>query len=68
MHTFVDPLYRARALFADAVSMVSEEVRLNQATNAGVQGMSQSNSSFRELMTKSRLSCPRQIPFRLALA
>jgi acyl-CoA synthetase (AMP-forming)/AMP-acid ligase II len=31
MHTFVDPLYRARALFADAVSMVSGEVRLTYA-------------------------------------
>ena len=31
MHTFVDPLYRARTLFADAVSMVSEDVRLTYA-------------------------------------
>jgi len=31
MHTFVDPLYRARTLFADAVSMVSGEVRLTYA-------------------------------------
>jgi hypothetical protein len=31
MHTFVDPVYRARALFADAVSMVSGEVRLTYA-------------------------------------
>ena len=31
MHTFVDPLYRARTLFADAVSMVGGEVRLTYA-------------------------------------
>ena len=31
MHTFVDPLYRARTLFADAVSMVTGEVRLTYA-------------------------------------
>ena len=31
MHTFVDPLYRARTLFADTVSMVGGEVRLTYA-------------------------------------
>jgi len=31
MHTFADPLYRARTLFADAVSMVSGEARLTYA-------------------------------------
>src|SRR5262245_39953101 len=31
MHTFVDPLYRARTLFADAVSIVTGEVRLTYA-------------------------------------